>query len=159
MNALSDHAFGMVQYVELAYLMYELRYVYAGILYLISFLATSASCWTLYWKRMELYNATRQCRLVPVVQAGIVRYATANCCCVLHSVCQNASVMPIQVYAWDTLKCLSWCRQHYQLCALLARHCRGIKLFLGGHIVAWATGRAHASTSRLSVLSSPTFDA
>ncbi|KAA6417980.1 MAG: hypothetical protein FRX49_12062 [Trebouxia sp. A1-2] len=76
------HAFSnpmyLIQYVELAYLMYELRYVYAGILYLISFLATSASCWTLYWKRMELYNATRQCRLVPVVQAGIVRAVSSR---------------------------------------------------------------------------------
>ncbi|KAL0030950.1 hypothetical protein WJX79_003464 [Trebouxia sp. C0005] len=77
-----SHAFSnpmyLIQYVELAYLMYELRYVYAGILYLISLLATSASCWTLYWKRMELYNATRQCRLVPVVQAGIVRAVSSR---------------------------------------------------------------------------------
>ncbi|KAL0046765.1 hypothetical protein WJX82_009387 [Trebouxia sp. C0006] len=63
----------LIQYGELAYLMYELRYIYAGILYLISFWANSAACWTLYWKRMELYTAIRQCRLVPIVQAGIVR--------------------------------------------------------------------------------------
>ncbi len=81
MNAVNNHAFGILQYVELAYLMYELRYYYAGILYLISFSANLASCWTLYWKRMELYTAIRQCRLVPIVQAGIVRYATAKCLC------------------------------------------------------------------------------
>ncbi len=75
----------MLQYVELAYLMYELRYVYAGILYFISFWANLAACWTLYWKRMELYTAVRQCRLVPLVQAGIVRYATAK------GLCHNAA--------------------------------------------------------------------
>ncbi len=76
-NMFYSQTVGMLQYVELAYLMYELRYYYAGILYLISFWANLASCWTLYWKRMELYTAIRQCRLVPIVQAGIVRYATA----------------------------------------------------------------------------------
>lgn len=70
----------MLQYVELAYLMYELRYIYAGVLYLISFWANSAASWTLYWKRMELYTAIQQCRLVPIVQAGIVRYANSQGC-------------------------------------------------------------------------------
>ncbi|DBA90734.1 TPA: hypothetical protein ACH3X1_003944 [Trebouxia sp. C0004] len=68
----------LIQYVELAYLMYELRYGYAGVLYLISFWANLAACWTLYWKRMELYTAIRQCRLVPIVQAGIVRAVSSR---------------------------------------------------------------------------------
>lgn len=85
----------MLQYVELAYLMYELRYIYAGILYLISFWANSAACWTLYWKRMELYTAIRQCRLVPIVQAGIVRYATAKGLC--HTALYNTMFDPVHL--------------------------------------------------------------
>ncbi len=85
----------MLQYGELAYLMYELRYIYAGILYLISFWANSAACWTLYWKRMELYTAIRQCRLVPIVQAGIVRYATAKGLC--HTALYNTMFDPVHL--------------------------------------------------------------
>ncbi len=85
----------MLQYGELAYLMYELRYIYAGTLYLISFWANSAACWTLYWKRMELYTAIRQCRLVPIVQAGIVRYATAKGLC--HTAVYNTMFDPVHL--------------------------------------------------------------
>lgn len=64
----------LLQYLELAYLMYLTRYTYAGILYLISFWANLAGCQALYKKRMEMYTAIRQCRLVPLVQAGHVRF-------------------------------------------------------------------------------------
>ena len=61
--------------MELAFLLYELRVSYAGVLYLISFAANLGAVWSLFWKRMELYLAIRQCSLVPIVQAGRVRYA------------------------------------------------------------------------------------
>ena len=68
----------MLQYVELAYLLYDLRVSYAGLLYLFSFWANFASCQWLYRKRMELYTAIRQCHLIPIVQAGRVRYALTS---------------------------------------------------------------------------------
>ena len=66
------------QYVELAFLLYELRITYAGVLYLISFAASLGAVWSLFWKRMELYLAIRQCSLVPIVQAGRVRFAACK---------------------------------------------------------------------------------
>ena len=62
-----------MQYTELAYLFYELRYVYAGILFFISALGILLGNLSLYQKRSELYRAIRQRRLVPCVQLGRIR--------------------------------------------------------------------------------------
>lgn len=67
---------GMWQYAELAFLLcVELRVTYAAVLYLISFSASLGAVWSLHKTRMELYISIRHCSLVPIVQAGRVRYA------------------------------------------------------------------------------------
>ena len=65
----------VLQIMELTYLLaLELQFVYAGLLFLFSVSAQSLACRSLYKKPMELYTAVRQCHLVPVVQAGRVRW-------------------------------------------------------------------------------------
>lgn len=62
-----------MQYTELAYLFYELRYVYAGILSFTSALGILLGNLSLYQKRSELYKAIHQRRVVPFVQLGRIR--------------------------------------------------------------------------------------
>ena len=63
----------VIQYTELAYLCYELRYVYAGILFCISTLSILFGNQSLYRERSELYNAIGQRHMVPFVQQGRIR--------------------------------------------------------------------------------------
>ena len=63
----------MLQYIELGYLCYKLRYIYAIILYSISAGAVLSGNYELYKKRLELYTAVSQRHLIPIVQGGIVR--------------------------------------------------------------------------------------
>lgn len=75
-----------VQLVELAFIMYEQYYAYAGLLLAITIAAGFASSYELYRKRVQLYNAVAQRHLIPIVQAGHVRYVgspshgTSACC-------------------------------------------------------------------------------
>lgn len=59
--------------MELAILSYELRYIYAGVLYFISIFFNLLGMYSMYQKRMDLYRAIQICRLIPVVQAGRIR--------------------------------------------------------------------------------------
>ena len=64
-----------LQYVQLAFTMYEQYYYYAAALLSITLLSGFASTFQLYRKRLQLFQAVAQRHLVPIVQAGLVRYA------------------------------------------------------------------------------------
>ena len=76
-----------MQLVELAFIMYKQYHAYAGLLLAITIAAGFASSYELYRKRLQLYNAVAQRHLIPIVQAGHVRYggspshdSLASCC-------------------------------------------------------------------------------
>lgn len=60
--------------MELAFIMYEQYYAYAGLLLAITIVAGFLSSYELYLKRVQLYTVVAQRRLIPIVQAGHVRY-------------------------------------------------------------------------------------
>ena len=62
-----------VQFVELAFTMYEQYYYYAAMLYGFTFIVGFASTKELYRKRVQLYNAVAQSHFIPLVSAGCVR--------------------------------------------------------------------------------------
>lgn len=63
-----------VQYAELAFIVYEQYYAYAGLLLAITIVAGFASSYELYCKRVQLYTVVAQRHLIPIMQAGHVRY-------------------------------------------------------------------------------------
>ena len=62
-----------MQYLELAFEVYERWYAYAAVLFIITLAACMTSSVRMYMKRMQLYrNVHHQC-VVPIVTAGRVR--------------------------------------------------------------------------------------
>ena len=62
-----------MQYVELAFEVYQKWYTYTTILYCITLAACMTSAGRLYMKRMQLYRGIHHQRVMPVVSAGRVR--------------------------------------------------------------------------------------
>lgn len=62
-----------MQYVELAFTMYEQYFFYAAALLSLTFIAGFVSTKELYRKRLQLYNAVATRHFIPLVQAGRVR--------------------------------------------------------------------------------------
>ncbi len=62
-----------MQYMELAFQLYDKWYSYAAVLFVISIVSCFLGVHALYLKRMALYKNIRQQRLVPVVSGGRVR--------------------------------------------------------------------------------------
>ena len=62
-----------MQYLELAFTMYEQYYYYAAALLGLTFAAGYISTKELYRKRLQLYTAVAYHHVVPVVQSGFVR--------------------------------------------------------------------------------------
>ena len=84
-----------VQYVELAFTLYEQYFVYAGALLAITLLSGFASTVELYYKRLQLYRAVAQRHVVPIVQAGRVRYVTSVVLYVSHTLHPCCQVLPM----------------------------------------------------------------
>ena len=63
----------LLQYVELAFTIYEGYVLYAAILLFITLMSGFAATKMQYMKRMSLYTSVQQCHLVPIVSAGYVR--------------------------------------------------------------------------------------
>lgn len=63
-----------MQYAELAFTMYEGYSYYAGILLAITLISGFMSTIIAYRSRLQLYNSIAQCRLLPLVHKGYVRY-------------------------------------------------------------------------------------
>ena len=62
-----------MQFVELAYFLYERYYWYAILLLSITLSTTLGGVTVLYLKRQQLYKSVVKSRAVPIVQAGFVR--------------------------------------------------------------------------------------
>lgn len=84
-----------VQYVELAFTLYEQYFVYAGALLAITLVSGFVSTLELYSKRLQLYRAMAQRHVVPIVQAGRVRYVTYVVLYVLHTLHPCCKVLPM----------------------------------------------------------------
>ena len=69
-----------MQYVELAWTVYIRYYPYAGALFGITIISGFLSTVELYRKRMQLFRAATHHHLVPIVEAGHVRYTLTACC-------------------------------------------------------------------------------
>ena len=65
----------VVQFLELAFHVYQGWYTYAATLAFISIAASCLSVRVLYQKRLELYKNIQHRRVVPLVTAGRVRSA------------------------------------------------------------------------------------
>lgn len=66
-----------LQYVELVFNAYEKYYIYSAVLVTITLLSGVWAVKAQYEKRMNLYNTVQQKRVMPIVFAGTVRYASA----------------------------------------------------------------------------------
>ena len=62
-----------VQFVELAFTMYEQYYYYAAALYGLTLTCSFVSTKELYRKRVQLFKAVAQSHFIPLVSAGHVR--------------------------------------------------------------------------------------
>ena len=72
------HTFCM-QFVELAYFLYVRYYWYVTLLLTTTLITSLAGVSVLYKLRRQLYNSVVECHVVPIVQAGLVRYLAADC--------------------------------------------------------------------------------
>ena len=63
-----------MQYVELAFTMYEGYYYYAAVLLSITLVSGFVSTSSAHRKRLQLYSTVAHHRMLPVVQGGRVRY-------------------------------------------------------------------------------------
>ena len=62
-----------MQFVELAYQLYEQHWWYAGLLLSITVLSSIFGVAPLYAQRLQLYKSVASRHIVPIVQAGYVR--------------------------------------------------------------------------------------
>ena len=63
----------LLQFVEIALILWEEDYKLAILLLLVTLIANSVIIARLYSSRLKLYHSVSQRRLIPIVQAGRVR--------------------------------------------------------------------------------------